>query len=136
LARTLTSYTWDRFALAFLLLGLNYLVWFAYDWTSLRQMNLKVPNVQIFRTTSVAFPITNLVALLSFVPGGLGVLEGVLLYLFRPFAGDAQILASMVLFRVFHYLLPVFFAMLLELFRKLKPHQLILTRFSKNSTDS
>lgn len=48
-----------------------------------------------------------LVALLSFVPAGWGVLEGVLLYLFRPYAPDAEILASLVLFRVFHYLIPV-----------------------------
>lgn len=272
LSRALFSYSWDRYAMALMLLVLHYLVWSGYDWISLRQMRLKVPYVQIFRTTAVAFPITNmvgyslitgfatrvksyerygvsygritqlilfnistwwlgflflcgafiihapegkllgfniqgtrfvgigllgivaiylagcwkfngrdfrfrnskfhlpslhsgcskillsvvdnlivgytmylfmpaageisftrfmayflsamLVALLSLVPAGLGVLEGVLLFLFRPYAGDAEILASLVLFRVAHYLLPALIAIGLEAMRHWGPRPL------------
>lgn len=48
-----------------------------------------------------------LLAVLSFVPGGLGVLEGTLLILLRPYFSDPEILASLILFRCVHYLIPV-----------------------------
>jgi phosphatidylglycerol lysyltransferase len=47
-----------------------------------------------------------LLAVVSFVPGGLGVLEGSLLILLRPYMADAEILASLILFRTAHYLIP------------------------------
>lgn len=61
IARSLEGYTWDRYAYALALLALNYFVWSGYDWVSLRQLEIHVPYVQIFRTCAVAFPITNLV---------------------------------------------------------------------------
>jgi uncharacterized membrane protein YbhN (UPF0104 family) len=57
-----------------------------------------------------------LIATASFVPGGLGVLEGSLLFLLRPYMSDAKILSSLVLFRAVHYLIPVVFAGLLLLY--------------------
>ncbi len=60
-----------------------------------------------------------LVALLSFVPAGLGVMEGVMLFLLRPYASDAEILASLVMFRLIHFLLPVSTAVVIELIPKL-----------------
>jgi uncharacterized membrane protein YbhN (UPF0104 family) len=48
----------------------------------------------------------HLTGVLSFVPGGLGVVETVLLQLLRPFGGDAPILAGLLLYRIVHYILP------------------------------
>ncbi len=58
---TLKSYSPLRILGAFGLLSSHYFIWAAYDWISLRQLEYRVPYVQIFRTTSVAFPISNLV---------------------------------------------------------------------------
>lgn len=57
-----------------------------------------------------------LIAIASLVPGGLGVLEGSLLYLLRPYMSDADILSSLVLFRMVHYLIPAGVAVLLLLY--------------------
>lgn len=275
LSRALSAYGWERFSWATLLLFLSFVAWSAYDWTSLQQLGRKVPYVQIFRTTFVAFPITNLVgysvltgiatrlrryerlgismtqisklmlfnlstwwigvfflgglgltlrpdghlfrmsdgavrglgvalltgvgayllvnwcsksrefyfgrlhmhfptlkiglmkisvsvadnlivgsilfaflpsvaeisfarfmtyflsamiiALLSFVPAGWGVLETVLLYLFRPYVSDMEILAALVMFRLFRYLIPVTLALSYVAVRRLRSHSFALT---------
>lgn len=57
---TFQRYSWSGFAAAMGLLVVNYFIWSFYDWIGLRQLAKPVPYVQIFRTTSVAFPITNL----------------------------------------------------------------------------
>jgi uncharacterized membrane protein YbhN (UPF0104 family) len=266
LEHTLLGYGGSTYAVAAVLLLINYVIWSGYDWTALDQLDLKLPYVQIFRTTSVAFPITNLIgyslitgfavrvkryeplgvsyaqitklilfnittwwtgflflcgaaivyspegemfevsdraasfvgcsllgvvaaylilawrnngqefalwkirmhfpglrssvtkilvssadnlvvgltlfvflpgahevsfakflayflsayllALLSLIPAGWGVLEGVLLYLFRPYSSDTEIISGMVMFRLYHYLLPAAAGLIAVLVRK------------------
>ncbi len=65
---------------------------------------------------SAFYLVGQLIAILSFVPGGLGVLEGSLLFLLRPYLSDAEILSSLVLFRVVHYLIPAGLAAVLLLY--------------------
>lgn len=51
---------------------------------------------------------------LSLVPGGLGVIEGVLLTTLRPHAPDAAILASLLLYRLLRYVLPAVLTLIAE----------------------
>lgn len=50
--------------------------------------------------------IAHFLGVVTMVPGGLGVLEGVLLKLLEPYGTKGALLASILLFRVIHYLLP------------------------------
>jgi uncharacterized membrane protein YbhN (UPF0104 family) len=56
-----------------------------------------------------------LAGMISMVPSGLGVLEGVLLLLLRPYASDASVMASLILFRLVHFMVPVLLALVSEL---------------------
>ncbi len=64
-----------------------------------------------FALVLAAYLVAIAVSLLTQVPGGLGVLEVILLTLLRDSVGDA-VLASVLIFRVLYYVLPLFFGML------------------------
>lgn len=57
---------------------------------------------------------------ISAVPGGLGVMESMVLKLFRPYAADEAILASLVLYRLIHYALPALITVGVETARPLR----------------
>lgn len=63
-----------------------------------------------FGVVLAAFMVGIAVSLITQVPGGLGVLELVVLSLLRPSVGDA-VLASVLIFRCIYYLLPLLFGM-------------------------
>jgi phosphatidylglycerol lysyltransferase len=54
-----------------------------------------------------AFLASQLVALISHVPGGMGVFEGVMVLLLRPFMSSADLLPALIVYRVVYYLLPL-----------------------------
>ncbi|MCH2169777.1 bifunctional lysylphosphatidylglycerol flippase/synthetase MprF [Myxococcota bacterium] len=56
------------------------------------------------------FMACQLLGLLSTVPAGLGVFEGIAVALLAPFLPAAEVLASLVAWRILYYLLPVFVA--------------------------
>lgn len=58
------------------------------------------------------------IGVVTMVPGGLGVLEGVLLKLLEPYAPRPAILASILLFRLVHFVLPAALTLVSELFRR------------------
>lgn len=60
-----------------------------------------------------AFLAAQLLGLVSHVPGGLGVFEGLLVVLLRPYLSPAQLLPSLVVYRAVYYLLPLCVALLL-----------------------
>lgn len=60
------------------------------------------PNADYFATAS-AYAVGNIAAILSHVPGGIGVLEGVVGYLIP----GAAIIGGLVMFRVIYYLIPL-----------------------------
>ena len=59
------------------------------------------------------FMLALLAGLLSQVPGGLGVFETVLIACLSPYASSANILTTLVLFRILYYLLPLVLAVVL-----------------------
>ncbi|MEZ4585464.1 MAG: bifunctional lysylphosphatidylglycerol flippase/synthetase MprF [Gemmatimonadales bacterium] len=59
-----------------------------------------------FATVLGAFLIAQARGIVSHVPGGLGVFEGVLLLLLRPAVDTPSLVAAMLAFRVFYYLVP------------------------------
>ena len=56
----------------------------------------------------------HIIGVVTMVPGGFGVLEGVLLKLLEPYGPPASFLASILLFRLFHYILPAALAVIAE----------------------
>ncbi len=54
-----------------------------------------------------AFMAAQLLGLASHVPGGVGVFEGLMVLLLKPFLGSGQLLPALVVYRVVYYLLPL-----------------------------
>ena len=72
--------------------------------------------------------IAHSLGVITMVPGGLGVLEGVLLELLEPYGTKSAILASILLFRVVHYLLPASLSILWMSARDLRARRAALTK--------
>lgn len=53
----------------------------------------------------------------SMVPGGLGVIETVLLQLLKPYGGSASIFVALLLYRLIHYILPMILVLAFEALR-------------------
>lgn len=69
-----------------------------------------------------AFVLAQLAGLLSHVPGGLGVFESSLLFLLGDAAAGPAVLASLVVYRVAYYLLPLAFGVLLLAIHEARPY--------------
>jgi uncharacterized membrane protein YbhN (UPF0104 family) len=92
-----------RLALAQVMLGtLNYLCVAACLYAVLR----RAPNVDYFATAS-AYVTGNIAAILSHVPGGVGVLEAVVGFLMP----GAAVIGGLVMFRIIYYLVPLIFGL-------------------------
>lgn len=63
-------------------------------------------SYQLFPLFFLAYAIAIIVALISHVPGGLGVFEAVILAIL-PQTGQAELLAALVMYRLIYYLLPL-----------------------------
>jgi phosphatidylglycerol lysyltransferase len=59
-----------------------------------------------------AFVLAQLLGLASHVPGGIGVFEGTLVLLLRPFLDSAGLAPALIVYRAVYYLLPLTFALL------------------------
>lgn len=68
-------------------------------------------SVVPFATVLAAYLVAIAVSLMTQVPGGLGVLEVILLTLLKESVGDS-VLASVLIFRVLYYILPLLFGMI------------------------
>lgn len=75
---------------------------FAFVAAALHQALLTVAEVGYFKVAAV-YVIGNVAALISHVPGGLGVIEAVVIYLLP----QAPFLSAVILFRAVYYLLPL-----------------------------
>ena len=64
-----------------------------------------------FATVLAAYLVGIAVSLISQVPGGLGVLEAILLLLLKESVGDS-VLASVLIFRMLYYIVPLMFGMI------------------------
>ena len=65
-----------------------------------------------FLTVLGAFLAAQLLGLASHVPGGVGVFEGLMVILLKPFLTSGQLLPALVVFRVIYYLLPLSVALI------------------------
>lgn len=69
------------------------------------------PSSASFLTVLGAFLLAQLLALSSHVPGGVGVFEGLMVVLLKPFIPSAQLLPSLVVYRAIYYLIPLSLAL-------------------------
>ena len=90
------------------------------------------------KEASISFPqffgiyiLAQLTALLSHVPGGLGVLESTLIVLLGPKIPPPQILGSLLLFRIIYYIIPLFCGLILFSTRELLQKKTALKKFIK-----
>jgi phosphatidylglycerol lysyltransferase len=82
---------------------LDWLLAAAVGWTCLWATGASLPMGAFL----AAYVLASVAAILSQMPGGLGVLDGLMLVLLAPLAGAAgPVLAGLVLFRVAYYLVP------------------------------
>jgi phosphatidylglycerol lysyltransferase len=79
-----------------------------------------------------AFLVAILLGMVSHVPGGLGVFEGMMVLLLRPYIDSAQLLPALVVFRAVYYLLPLTIALVIvtadELHQRRAPAARLYTR--------
>jgi phosphatidylglycerol lysyltransferase len=81
----------------------------AFDWTlAAAVLYVLLPASGLsFLTLLGAFVIAQLVSLVSHVPGGIGVFEGLMVLLLKPFLGSAMVLPPLLVYRAVYYLLPL-----------------------------
>ena len=65
-----------------------------------------------FLTILGAFLVAQLLGLASHVPGGVGVFEGLMVLLLKPFLSSEQLIPALVVYRAIYYLLPLTVALL------------------------
>jgi len=70
-----------------------------------------------------AFLAAQILALVSHVPGGLGVFESVMVLLLRPHLTAGQVLPALVLYRVIYYLLPLAMALVVLVVDEIRQRQ-------------
>jgi phosphatidylglycerol lysyltransferase len=82
------------------------------DWTLAGAvLYVLLPSGPSFVTVLGAFLAAQLLGLASHVPGGVGVFEGLMVILLRPYLTSGELLPSLVVFRVIYYLLPLAIAL-------------------------
>jgi phosphatidylglycerol lysyltransferase len=69
------------------------------------------PSQLSFLEFSGAFLAAILIGLASYIPGGLGVFEGTMVLLLKPYFASGELVRTFVLYRVVYYLLPLTIAM-------------------------
>jgi phosphatidylglycerol lysyltransferase len=86
----------------------------ALDWTLAGAVLyvLLPPGSVSFFTFLGAFLAAVLLGLVSHVPGGIGVFEGLMVVLMRPYLDSAGLLPALVVFRVVYYLVPLAIALI------------------------
>ena len=75
-----------------------------------------------FPTFLGVFLIAQFTGLLSHVPGGLGVVETIMVLLLKPYIGTAELLGALLVYRAVYYLLPFLVALVFLGIYELRPH--------------
>jgi phosphatidylglycerol lysyltransferase len=86
------------------------------------------PSGASFLVVLSAFLAAQLLGLASHVPGGVGVFEGLMVILLKPFLGSAELLPALILYRVIYYLLPLSIALLVLVVDELRRYRSTATR--------
>lgn len=94
-------------------IGFSQLVVSAVDWALAAAVLyvLLPPSDANFVVVLGAFLAAQLLGLASHVPGGVGVFEGLMVLLLKPYLTTAQILPALVVYRAVYYLLPLVIAL-------------------------
>ena len=81
----------------------------ALDWTLAAGVFYAVlpPSDLSFRGLAGAFVVAQLLGLASHVPGGLGVFDGTMVLVLRPFLASGVVIPALLVYRVVYYLLPL-----------------------------
>jgi len=79
------------------------------DWTlAATVLYVLLPKSDLsFLGLLAAFLAAQLLGLASHVPGGVGVFEGLMVLLLKPFLSSAQLLPALVVYRVIYYVFPL-----------------------------
>jgi phosphatidylglycerol lysyltransferase len=79
------------------------------DWTmAATVLHVLLPPVRVpFLALLGAFLASQLLGLASHVPGGMGVFEGLMVLLLKPFLSSAELLPALIAYRAVYYLLPL-----------------------------
>ena len=91
-----------------------------------------------FLTVLGAFLVAQLLGLASHVPGGVGVFEGLMVLLLKPFLSSAQLIPALVVYRAIYYLMPLTVALLAlvaDEVRRRRAQAGLLTAFLAQQTD-
>ncbi len=75
-----------------------------------------------FLTFLGVFLLAQFAGLLSHVPGGLGVVETIMIVVLKPYIGTPDLLAALIVYRAVYYLLPFVVAVLLLGLHELRPY--------------
>jgi phosphatidylglycerol lysyltransferase len=78
---------------------------------------------------TAAFVASQLLGVASHVPGGVGVFEGLLVLLLRPYWSSSQLLPALVVYRVVYYLLPLAVALVALLADEIRERRQAVGRF-------
>lgn len=95
----------------------------ALDWfiASLVAFELLPPGIPLFQFVSL-FMLSQIIGLLSHIPGGLGVFETIIVIWFAGRAPQSQVFGGLILYRLTYYLLPLCLSMILfityEIYKK------------------
>jgi phosphatidylglycerol lysyltransferase len=96
-------------------IGLGQLAVSALDWGLVAAvLYILLPPIDLgFVAFLAAFLGAQIVALVSHVPGGVGVFEGLMILFLKPLLPSGQVLPALVVFRLVYYLLPLALALVL-----------------------
>jgi phosphatidylglycerol lysyltransferase len=89
---------------------------------------LLVPVAHVpFPTFVAIYVVANVIGLVSYVPGGLGVFESLVVLMLKPYAPAAPVIAALLAYRAVYYLLPFSMAVLALGAYELRHRQAIVT---------
>ena len=77
-----------------------------------------------------AFLVATLLGMASHVPGGVGVFEGLMVLLLKPYLPSGQLLPALVVYRVVYYLLPLAVALVVLVADEMRQHRARAARLS------
>jgi len=104
----------------------------AFDWALAAAVLyvLLPPSGLSFLALLGAFVAAQLVGLTSHVPGGLGVFEGLMVLLLKPFLGSETVLPALIVYRAVYYLLPLTVALVVLVIDELHQRRAQAARLS------
>ena len=122
----------EMFSVKIKLLGVSFLEWFMasiFFIYILRQFNTEISFYNIFGI----FTLASVAGIISLLPGGIGSFDLIILSGLQYYGATAEhILATLILYRIFYYFMPLVTGIILTLFIQFKKTKGLLSRFNIN----